>query len=114
MDGSYVKAHQYRVRAATDSSEAIGKSRGENTTKTHLSVDVCGLPVAFEITGGDANDCTAAPELMTKATEAEVVVADKGYDSQAVHDQVVKQGGKPVIPGRKNSVAGNGDIDWYL
>ena len=114
MDGSYVRAHQHSAGAATDSSEAIGKSRGGNTTKIHLSVDACGFPVAFEITGGDVNDCTAAPELLAKAPEAEVVVADKGYDSQAVRDQVVEQGGKPVIPRRKNSVVGNGDIDWHL
>ncbi len=114
MDGSYVRAHQYSAGAAIDSSETIGKSRSGNTTKIHLSVDACGFPVTFEITGGDVNDCTAAPELLAKKLEAEGVVADKGYDSQAVCDQVVKQGGKPVIPGRKNSVVGNGDIDWYL
>ncbi len=60
------------------------------------------------------NGCTAASELLVKTPEAVGVVADKGYDSQAVRDQVVKQGGKPVIPERKNSVAGNGEIDWYL
>ena len=114
MDGSYVRAHQHSSGAATDSHEAIGKSRGGNTTKIHLSVDACGLPVAFEITGGDINDCTAAPDLLAKTPDAETVIADKGYDSQAVRNQVAQQGGKPVIPRRKNSTVGNGDIDWHL
>ena len=107
----YIRAHQHSAGAATDSSEANGKCRGGITTKIHLSVDACGFPVAFEITGGDVNDYTAAPELLAKTPEPETVVADKGYDSQAVRDQVVKQGGKPVIPRRKNSVVGNGDIN---
>ncbi|MGI2026581.1 IS5 family transposase [Endozoicomonas acroporae] len=114
VDGSYVRAHQHSVGAAKNDAEAIGKSRGGNTTKIHLSVDVCGLPVAFEITGGEVNDCTAAPALLAKTPEAETIIADKGYDSKPLHDQVVKQRGKPIIPRRKNSVVGNGDIDWHL
>ncbi|WP_345195508.1 IS5 family transposase, partial [Kistimonas scapharcae] len=96
MDGSYVRAHQHSAGAATEDAEAIGKSRGGNTTKIHLSVDACGLPVAFEITGGEVHDCSAAPVLLAKTSDAETVIADRGYDSQLVRDQVVEQGGKPV------------------
>ena len=114
IDGSYVRAHQHSAGAATEDAEAIGKSRGGNTTKIHLPVDACGFPVAFEITGGEIHDCTAAPVLLAKTPDAETVVGDKGYDSQPVRDQVVEQGGKPVIPRRKNSKVSNGDIDWNL
>ena len=85
-----------------------------NTTKIHLSVDACGLPVTCEVTGGEVNDCTVAPALLAKTPDAETVIGDKGYDSQGIRDQVVEQGGKPVIPRRKISVVGNGDIDWHL
>lgn len=114
MDGSYVRAHQHSAGAASKDAEAIGKSRGGNTTKIHLSVDACGLPVAFEITGGETNDCTAAPVLLENTPDAETVIADKGYDSQTVREKIVSQGGRSVIPRRKNSVVGNEDIDWHL
>lgn len=114
IDGSYVRAHQHSAGAATEEAEAIGKSRGGSTTKIHLSVDACGLPVAFDITGGEVNDCTAAPALLAKTPDAETVIADKGYDSQSVRDQVVEQGAKPIIPRRKNALAGNADMDWHL
>lgn len=39
IDGSIVKAHQDSTGAASNDDEAIGKSRGGNTTKIHLVVD---------------------------------------------------------------------------
>jgi hypothetical protein len=61
IDGSYAKAHQHSTGAASSEDEAIGKSRAGNTSKIHLAVDAYGLPVEFEITGGQVNDCTGAP-----------------------------------------------------
>lgn len=75
IDGTYyVKAHQYSTGAATRQPEAIGKSRAGLTSKIHLAVDGYGLPVAFEITGGEINDCTAASELTAQPPLAEVIV----------------------------------------
>ena len=84
IDGSYVRAHQHSAGAATSGDEAIAKTLGGNPTKIHLSVDACGYPVAFEITGGNVNDSTTAPQLLAQTTEAETVIADKGYDSDAI------------------------------
>lgn len=114
LDGSYVRAHQHSAGAATQSTEAIGKSRGGNTTKIHLAVDACGLPVEFIITGGEINDCTAAPELIAKVASAEVVIADKGYDSKRLREQIEEQDSRVVIPRKRNSVKGNDDLDRGL
>ena len=114
IDGSYIRAHQHSSGAGTGNSEAIGKSCGGNTTKIHLSVDACGYPIAFDITGGETHDAKAASDLLIKTPDAQVVIGDKGYDSEVIREQVVKQGGKPVIPCRKNSRKGNADIDWHL
>lgn len=54
------------------------KSRAGNTTKIHLAVDGYGLPVEFEITGGEINDCSAAPDLITRLPDTKAIVADKG------------------------------------
>lgn len=66
LDGCYVKAHPHRVGAATAEPQAIGKSRAGRTTKIHLAVDTYGFPIDFEITGGEVQDCTAAPVLIEK------------------------------------------------
>lgn len=114
IDGSYAKAHQHSAGAASGQDEAIGKSRAGNTSKIHLAVDACGLPIAFEITGGQINDCTQASSLIAKVPDAENIIADKGYDSEAIREQIVQQGGRVVIPRKRTSVRGNADLDRGL
>ena len=114
IDGSYVKAHQHSTGAAGEDSQAIGKSRAGNTSKIHLAVDSCGLPIEFLVTGGETHDSKAASELIAQLPAAEAVVADKGYDSEAIREQIAKRGAKAVIPRKFNSVIGNADMDWAL
>ena len=114
MDGSYVKVHQHSAGAASQASQAIGKSRAGNTTRIHLAVDGYSLPVEFEITGEEVNDCSAAPDLIARLPDAEAIVADKGYDSEWLREQITKKGARAVIPGKGNSLKGNADMDWGL
>ena len=60
------------------------------------------------------NDSTTAPQLLAQTPEAETVIADKGYDSEALREQIVERGGKSVIPRKKNSRKGNADLDRHL
>ncbi|EPM69205.1 transposase, IS4, partial [Pseudomonas syringae pv. actinidiae ICMP 18804] len=94
--------------------EVIGKSRAGNTSKIHLAVDACGLPIAFDLTGGQTNDCSQAASLIAKVPDAEVIIADKGYDTEAIRAQVEQQGSKVVIPRKRNSLKGNADLDKGL
>ena len=120
IDGSYIKAHQHSAGAAGQDEQAIGLSRGGNTTKIHLAVDSYGLPIVFEITGGEVHDSKAASVLIEQLPESAAVVADKGYDSQAIREQIQARGSTPVIPRKKNSTIGNHDLDrplyklWHL
>ena len=114
IDGSYVKAHQHSTGAASVEAEAIGKSRAGNTTKLHLAVDAYGLPIEFDVTGGEVADCSAASELIAKLPDTEAVVADKGYDSERLREQIQSRGSQAVIPRKRNSVKGNADLDWGL
>jgi len=114
IDGSYVKAHQHSAGAASQESQAIGKSRAGNTTKIHLAVDGYGLPIEFEITGGEVNDCSAAPDLIARLPDAKAIVADKGYDSKCIREQITKKEAQAVIPRRCKSLKGNADMDWGL
>ena len=51
---------------------------------------------------------------LTSAGAAQSIIADKGYDSQAIRDQIEQQGAKAVIPGKRNSKTSNADLDRGL
>ncbi len=114
IDGSIVRAHQHSTGACSIENEAIGKSRGGNTTKIHMAVDSYGLPIEFQLTGGEVHDAKAAPELILKLPKSAYVIADKGYDSEDIREQIKEKGSIPNIPRKQNSKTGNADIDWCL
>lgn len=114
IDASIVKAHQHSAGAASDENQGIGKSRGGNTTKIHLAVDACGLPIDFEVTGGEIHDCKVAPEFIEKLPISDFTIADKGYDSEELRELIHKKSSVPVIPRKNNSKKGNFDMDWCL
>ena len=114
IDGSIVKAHQHSAGAASNENEAIGKSVAGNTTKIHMAVDAHGLPIDFEITGGEIHDCKVAPEFFSKLPNANYMIADKGYDSEELRNIVRSKSSIPIIPRKNNSKTGNHDMDWGL
>lgn len=114
IDGSIVRAHQHSSGAMGNENQAIGKSVGGNTTKIHMAVDACGFPIEFDLTGGEVHDCKAASALIDKLPASEHTIADKGYDSEDVREQIRNKSSHPVIPRKKNSKTGNSDIDWGL
>ena len=59
------------------------------------------MPVRILITQGTTTDCTQAGRLIEGLT-AEHLIADKGYDSEAIVEQAKNQGMAAVIPPRKN------------
>lgn len=114
IDSSAVRAHQHSHGARGGTEEAIGRSRGGPSTKIHLAVDSYGLPVHYELSGGQVHDMTCAKPLLDGAPGAEYVVADRGYDSNAIREHIESQGGVSVIPRRTNRAIGNEDMDWAL
>ena len=60
-----------------------------------------GNPLRFIVTGGQRNDCTQALCLID-GIGAEAVLADKGYDSNAIVAAIEKEGGVAVIPSRNH------------
>ena len=67
----------------------------------HLAVDAHGMPVRMKLTAGTVADSTQALELI-EGIDAEHLLADKGYDSDAVVSGVLERGMNPVIPPRLN------------
>jgi transposase len=74
--------------------------RGLNT-KVHLAVDAHGMPLRVIVTAATRADCSEAGALI-EGFEAQHLIADKGYDSDAIVEQAVKQGMKAQIPPRRN------------
>ena len=114
IDGSIVKAHQHSTGACSDDCEGIGKSVAGNTTKIHMAVDGYGLPIDFNITGGEVHDCKVAPEFLSQLPHAQYIIADKGYDSEALREQIRSQSSIPIIPKKRNANTENDDMDWGL
>lgn len=114
VDGSYVRAHQHASGARRGEERAIGRSCGGLTTKIHMCADAHGNPVDFEITGGEVHDSQVAPDLIDSIEKADYFIADKGYDSEEIRNQVLESGIIPVIPRRSNSRKENLEFDAYL
>ena len=85
--------------------------RGLNS-KIHLAVDAHGMPVRMFVTAGTVADCTQARRLV-EGIEAENLLADKGYDSDAFAGSLEESGINPVIPPRKGRKAPR-NYDKYL
>jgi transposase len=103
LDSTHVKAH----RAASggqggEHNQAVGRSRGGRNTKIHAIANAKGRLVTFVLTGGEAHDCPIAAELIEATDPAEILLADKGYDSAELRQQLKDQGTKPIIPNRSN------------
>jgi transposase len=79
----------------------LGRSRGGFGTKIHAAVNGLGLPVKLVLTPGQAADVTQAENLI-QDLPFEVVIGDRGYDSQAIVAGIEQHGGEAVIPSRKN------------
>jgi transposase len=60
------------------------------------------LPVTIVLTGGQAADVNQA-ETLLDGVPFEVVIGDKGYDSQPLVDRIEAKGGEAVIPSRKTN-----------
>ena len=109
IDSTIVRAHHCAAGAKKggrrDSArhQGLGRSRGGLTTKVHVRANAAGLPVGLVITPGEAHEATAYPALMNEAAPApKVLIADRGYDADAIRADVEEQGGTPAIPTKRN------------
>jgi transposase len=108
LDSTIIRAHPHAAGAKKkrDGSggqigQALGRSRGGFGTKIHAAVTGLGLPTVLLLSAGQEADVSHAPALLDAVpAEAEVaaVIADKGYDSQAVVALVQAKGAEAVIP----------------
>lgn len=83
--------------------QALGRSCGGFSTKIHGVCDALGNPLGFILTGGQVADCTQAIPLISEL-KFEALLADKGYDSDAIIAHVEAQGATAIIPPKRNRI----------
>ena len=66
----------------------MGRSRGGLTTKIHAVVDKQGRPIELKLTADQDGDITSALEMIADLPEGALLLADKGYDSNALREMV--------------------------
>ena len=92
--------------------DGLGHSRGGFGCKIHAVTDALDLPVRFILTGGPAPDIAQTITLMNGiATGA--LLADKGYDADALLDWLKESSIAAVIPPKANRKEQR-DCDWYM
>lgn len=71
------------------------------TTKLHALCDALGNPVRLILTPGNVADCMQAEPLLKDIGTASVL-ADKGYDTDAIVKLITDKGANVVIPPKAN------------
>lgn len=79
----------------------IGRTKGGRNTK-HAICDAKGRPHVLLLTPGNVHDCKVAKTCIGALRPSAELVADKGYDSQALREWFEGRGTQAVIPPRRN------------
>ncbi|MDQ0506612.1 transposase [Xanthobacter agilis] len=80
----------------------MGRSRGGLTSKIHALVDAEGRPVSLRLTAGQVADCSEADALIDTIGEGDILLADKGYDSNAIRAKAAERKAWANIPPKAN------------
>ena len=80
----------------------MGRSRGGLTSKIHALVDAEGRPVTLRLTGGQVADCIEAEALIDVLGDGSILLADKGYDSNAIRAKAAERKAWANIPPKAN------------
>jgi len=100
-DGSGPCLGRRRKRGTRE--QAFGRSRGGFTSKVHCVVDARGRPLGFHLTGGEAADCKSYDILIDLPEQRpEAMLADKGYDTDAIRADLKARRIRAVIPPRSH------------
>jgi transposase len=83
----------------------MGRSRGGLTSKIHALVDAEGRPVNLRLTAGQIADCSQADALTDGLGEGDILLADKGYDSDAIRTKAAERKAWANIPPKANRKA---------
>jgi transposase len=82
----------------------MGRSRRGLTTKIHAVVDANGNPIALKLSEGQAHDGRGATDFLETVEAGQVLLADRGYDSDALRATMAARGAWANIKPMPNRV----------
>ncbi len=87
IDATHVRAHQHATSIRT---QAISKSMGGNSSKTHLTVDSNENPIQFLIHDGTSHNVKVATALVNPIglKDTDVLCTNKGYDANLFREKI--------------------------
>lgn len=99
LDSSHIKVHQDASNPpGGQENQAVGRTKGGLNTKVTALVDGRGRAVQLALAPGQRNDTVAAEEIVFP--RGKKIVADKGYDSDALRERITSVGSESCIPPR--------------
>ncbi len=110
VDSTIVRAHMSAAGASKkfggQKEQQLGRSRGGFTSKLHLKTDAHGNPLKVILTAGQRHDAPLFFKLFEEEVQGvQAILADKGYDSQAIREKIHSLEAEAVIPSRKNRLS---------
>jgi len=107
IDTTIVRAHACATgyKKNTQSEQSLGRSCGGLSTKIHALVDGLGYPLKFILTPGQEHDSLQGAALLEGSGGPETaVLADRGYDVDALIEEIEAKKMTAVIPPKKNRI----------
>lgn len=102
IDASHVKVHQDACHFGSPPEEqGFGKTKGGRNSKLSAVSNGQGKALSLDLMPGNCADIVAAIRVLGDVS-GQVVLADKGYDSDELRAHIFEHGGGSNIPGRKN------------
>ena len=104
FDSTIVRAHVSAAGAKGGKAVKPSATHAAASRPSHAKADGCGDLIAFDLTGGEASDCTHFETLLDIGPEIfpRAAIADKGYSSNANRAAARARGIAPVIPHKAN------------
>lgn len=95
-----IKVH-FNACGARGGNDLMGRTKGGNNTKITVCCDEKFHPVEVRLDQGNRSDSKIGEEISSQI-ECSEFVADKGYDSNAIRDNLNRHGIISTIPYRRN------------
>ena len=99
IDSTHLKVHRTAASLLKggDSPRCIGRTKGGLNSKLHAVCDGTGRPIILLLTEGQMSDHKGASLIFHALPDAEALIADKGYDSDAFRRALADRGISPCI-----------------
>jgi transposase len=120
VDGTVVRAHQHPAgTVGGQDAEALGRSRGDFSTKVHLRAEGGGKPLAFVVFGGERHESRYVEALLARGhvrragrgrprVRPDRLVGDRGYSYPTVRRLLARRGIRAVMPRRRDQRPSDG------